>query len=315
MQIVSLAETRCSPVVLRSVTVVDLAPMAPKTIWKPHWGTIAQWTIFVVAFMTWYLNHSKGAARSADEHVNALISAKLDPAVSDINNHTDKLIDPINISLSDLTRRVGDVEGQLQMLRSGHIKLEKEEKRLSDRVGQQEALNRLQAPRRILAVIRAEIQIAESRNTALSASKLADYRSAIHALPASTANYWVTVAAIINYQSLLNQKAGEAPDPSKISQPCLGVTSGASYESSGNVFIGVPIVDCIVDLDTEKFANVTFEDSVVRYHGGPVSLTNVRFVNCRFILDLPAGKGAPAHKDFLLALLDSPGQRDVRIPG
>jgi hypothetical protein len=46
-------------------------------------------------------------------------------------------------------------------------------------------------------------------------------------LPSSTEEYWATAATIINYQSLANQLEGRAPDPSKISHRCAGVTQGS----------------------------------------------------------------------------------------
>ena len=55
-------------------------------------------------------------------------------------------------------------------------------------------------------------------------------------------------------------------------------------------------------------------DSVVRYHGGPVQMRDVVFVNCYFELDLskfPPEK-VPAHPEVLLALLDS-NQQEVKL--
>jgi hypothetical protein len=60
-------------------------------------------------------------------------------------------------------------------------------------------------------------------------------------------------------------------------------------------------------------ANITFKNSVIRYHGGPVMLYNVTFVNCTFILDLPFPVESPARPNIYFTLLDSPDQRTVRI--
>jgi hypothetical protein len=104
--------------------------------------------------------------------------------------------------------------------------------------------------------------------------------------------------------------SGEAPDPAKVSTACEGITEGTG---GNNMFVGVPISHCVVDLDSTHNAllNVVIKDSVIRYHGGPVNISAV-FVNCTFILDLPPNK-APAQPAILYALLNSPDQRTVRV--
>jgi hypothetical protein len=71
--------------------------------------------------------------------------------------------------------------------------------------------------------------------------------------------------------------------------------------------------DCVVSLDTNSFENITFQNSVVQYRGGPVHLFNVKFVNCRFVLDLSDQPVTPAQEKILRALLDSPDQKNVRV--
>jgi hypothetical protein len=118
------------------------------------------------------------------------------------------------------------------------------------------------------------------------------------------------VAAIINYQSKIDQLSGEAPDPVKISKPCGGLTAGTGGH---NLFARMTFSNCIVDLDTDDmFQNVTFINSVIRYKGGPANLFNVAFVNCTFQLDLPPNS-SPAKPNFLFALLDSPKQTSVKV--
>jgi len=64
-------------------------------------------------------------------------------------------------------------------------------------------------------------------------------------------------------------------------------------------------------MDRQAFKDVTFTNSVVRYHGGAVSLSNVTFVNCRFVLDLFSAPASQPQQLLLLALLESPDLRTV----
>jgi len=123
--------------------------------------------------------------------------------------------------------------------------------------------------------------------------------------------YWTTVAAIINYQSLVNQLRGIAPDPSLISRPCAGLTMGTG---GGNTISGFTVRGCLVDLDTtfNKLVNITFRDSVVRYHGGAVDLQNVTFVNCRFELIIPPDT-TPKRPNVLRAILGSGDQKSITV--
>jgi hypothetical protein len=258
--------------------------------------------------LTLYFRYSESAAKSTDEHVNRLIEDKLQPATKDINANIDKQLVPVNDKLSQLLQEVGELQGRFKQLDSG-------QKKLGNRIAQQESLSKLLDPNRILATIRAEIQFAEKEDRPLPASDLADYKNAVLAVhPSSAVEYWTTVAAIINYQSMLNQMSGEAPDPKEVSRPCLGVTNGGGDISFGNTFRGGLISNCIVDLDRESFSDVTFKNSVIRYNGGPTKLANVTFVNCTFILNIKAQDiSTPESRNLLLALLNSPDQKEVRI--
>jgi hypothetical protein len=300
--------------------VVDFAPVSPKKSttpaspvpapaetpgWNPsRLGNLAQWasaivSVFAIVLTLWF-HYTANASIASDEHVGTIVDAKLHPAVKDINENISKQLSPINDQLKALTQQVGQLQGRFEQLDSG-------QKKLGARLGQQEALNRLQDPRRILATIRAEIQFAENEKRTLPTAQLADYRDAVQALPASAYEYWTTVAAIINYQSRLNQMSGEAPDPTKVAEPCLG--ENARY----NVFFGARFRNCMVVLDTESFNHATFQDSVIIYHGGPVSLNEITFVNCRFVLDFPPQHELPADKSLVLALLASPDQKSVHV--
>ena len=146
---------------------------------------------------------------------------------------------------------------------------------------------------------------------------LVDFKLAVRALLQSTAAYWKTVAALINYQSLIDQLSGRAPDPSTVSRVCGGVTDDPARGVRGgrdNLFEGVIFSRCLVDLDVNAFHNVVFQDSVIRYKGGPMNLSNVRFINCRFVIDVPASAPAnPPENRLLFALLNSPSLTKIQL--
>jgi hypothetical protein len=122
---------------------------------------------------------------------------------------------------------------------------------------------RIGSPSRILAIIQEEIRIAETSSSMLPAAQLADYKSAIRAIPDSQTGYWQTVATVINYQSLLNQLNGYAPDPTKVARPCPGLTTQGRMRSDGNLFIGGDYSNCVVDLDGQGFDGITFQNAVI----------------------------------------------------
>jgi hypothetical protein len=116
-------------------------------------------------------------------------------------------------------------------------------------------------------------------------------------LPSSDREYWQTVAAIITYQSFISQMRGEAPDPAIVSRRCSGFTVA---DSRGNlkywhITEGGIVSGCMVDLGiVNAFEGVTSKDPVIRYQGVPVVARNVRFINCRFVLDFAKYK-VPCH--------------------
>jgi hypothetical protein len=248
----------------------------------------------------------ESSAKSSDEHINAKIDDKLNPAMKGLNDSFDMKLGPINKQLENLNRAIGQVQGKLGIFAANQTKINK-------RIDQQTSLARLVDPSRILATIRWELKAAQDTGKPLPVSDVNDYRNAVQALPASAHEYWTTVAAIINYQSLLNQMSGEAPDPAKVSKPCGMFTNGGGSVSYGNSFSGFHISNCVVDLDTQIFTNITFTNSVVRYRGGPVGLNGVTFINCRFILEVEIQPSTPAQQNLLLALLESTDQKTVQI--
>jgi hypothetical protein len=287
-------------VALTSIAVVDFGLVVDKPAkaakstavkWKTQWGTWPTWigaitglvvcTIVVITFVD---NHIDKLFKPVDQKFED-IGARFDAA--------DKKSETMNQNLIDLSGRVGTVEGEMKIL-NGHVKL-------------------AQDPNKILSHIQADLQKAASPgNQPIPAEILADYKKTVNALnPDSSSQYWGTVAAIINYQSRINQLSG-APDPAKVSHACAGLTAGPRV--GNNVFENIHISNCVLDLDANRavLSGVEIKDSVIRYHGGPVALRNVLFVNCTFILDV-SSTNPPAQPAILLTILNSPDQKEVRI--
>jgi hypothetical protein len=285
-------------------------PPVQHTWWQRH-GTTAQLVTSVVAIVGLFLNlgvtlwvrSTQTASTVTDEHTNTLIEAKLKPDLKDATLPLSSQIGDLGRKIDSLSDRVSRIEGSLGSRISS----------LETKADRQASLGRLENPGRTLALIRQEIENAYARERILSESTLVDYRNALQTVPPSTFEYWATVAAVVNYQSKMNQMAGIAPDPMKVSKFCGGLTNGNGINNHNNFYRGEVFRNCIVDLDTDTFQEVEFKDSVVRYSGGEVHLNDVNFVNCRFILKI-AERTKPANAPLLLALLKSDDQKEIRIP-
>jgi hypothetical protein len=59
-----------------------------------------------------------------------------------------------------------------------------------------------------------------------------------------------------------------------------------------------------VDLDgtTNDVEGAVFRNSLIRWHGGPVTIKSATSINCRFVIDI---KTEPARPDLLKQLLAS----------
>jgi hypothetical protein len=94
-----------------------------------------------------------------------------------------------------------------------------------------------------------------------------------------------------------------APNPLQVAKPCPGVTKGPG--DSGNLIQGPwRFTACVVDLDgtQNEVEGAVFQNSVIRWHGGPVTIKSATFINCRFVIDI---KTEPARPDLLKQLLAS----------
>jgi hypothetical protein len=277
---------------------------------KPSWwqvhGTTASWIALVFSLITAlgmginvYLGISSRSRADSDQHTNYLIDQKLNPAIEKFNTHVDEKLGPLSNKLDALSGRVDKVEQRVEDI-----------KELKLRVGSNEQnLNRLLNPADTLASIRNHFQDALAQKKILPENQIANYKSTVRLISPLFVGelYFQTMAATINYQSFLSQKSGNAPDPRLVSQDC------PFTQGTANFFEG-PISDCVVRLDTQRFEDATFKDSVVIYNGGPVVLKNVTFINCRFILSFPKNAIIDPRRVILLGrLFDSPNLRTVNV--
>jgi hypothetical protein len=212
-----------------------------------------------------------------------------------MNSLIDAKLTPINATLRELTGQISDALGQLKRMK---IEIENRGQKGSNLLAQ---TDKTALP---LADIRSALETAQKRDTIVAHAEFASFKDQVENLTPSAKDYWVTVAAIINYQSYINQRDNKAPDPTKVARPCSMLTEGLG---KGNLIQGAPITNCVVDLDTteNELDNLVIRNSVVRYHGGAVTMKHVVFINCSFILDLKSFPQHPARPDFLRELLAS----------
>lgn len=171
----------------------DSPPPSTSSFWQRH-GNTAQWASACIASLA-ALVSAISLLLTLHWHNAAAASTTADDHVQVL---IDKRLDPINQRLDHLTEQVNDVVGQLKRI--------DEENRLAN--------------------IRTALQVATDTKKLVPPAEMVRYRNTISALPSSAKDYWTTVAAIINYQSLLNRMLNLAPDPSAVSRPCLELTAG-----------------------------------------------------------------------------------------
>lgn len=210
----------------------DDLPEAAKRLSVPLWGRLLLRALIVlivaIAGALWYgfvrMNSSESATNLQLKGIRDSIRVLADktPDKDLINQLMQQARAEGNAAVE---KRLQPVEKQLNIIDASAKAVAREQQELKKQVDGQQAMIRIGSPSRILAIIQQEIRIAETSSSVLPAAQLADYKSAIRAIPDSQTGYWQTVAAVVNYQSLLNQLNGYAPDPTKVARPCPGFTT------------------------------------------------------------------------------------------
>jgi len=109
-------------------------------------------------------------------------------------------------------------------------------------------------------------------------------------IPKSGSVPWPEELEILNYRSLFNAIAAPVP-----SSRTIGTGSSVFVEigqGSRPLFKNLALERFNQALDGGIWEDMVFIDCTIRYKGGPVTLRNVRFINCRFIFE----PGTPAKR-------------------
>jgi hypothetical protein len=251
--------------------------------WLPIAGSVASVLIAVCA-LVYTVRHDNAAtaAVASDDHVKNLINEKLEPIIAQLNQVTGQL------NQMNWQRNISELQRSSQGAPGKELHRQTE----------------------VMADLRANLAQAQKLQQKLP---LTEVVQEIQQVPTSAKDYWTTVAAIINYQSFLNQLEHNAPDPETVAKPCAFATESPNIRY--NTLDGTQhFTDCLVDLDTNAnmIENAVIKDSVVRYYGGVITFQHATFINCRFVVDIKASQ-EPTRPDLLLALMNS-DQTNFKLP-
>jgi hypothetical protein len=248
--------------------------------------------------LTIWWHFADRSEKQNDEHFKTLIGDQINPIIANTKDeHINTLIaaqnKPLTEAVGRIAQDVSTLKGWLHIVNGKLDKVKEPDPQL---------LAQSSNPDKALTGIRATLEQAQDRHKILPDPTLVEYRKKVQILPTSATEYWTTVAAIINYQSYVNQREHNAPDPFVVSKPCPFVTSGSG--GGYNVILGANrFTECVVDLDgtTNEVDGAVFEDSVIRWHGGPVTIKLATFIRCRFVLDIKTEPSRPELMQQLLA--------------
>lgn len=142
----------------------------------------------------------------------------------------------------------------------------------------------------------------------------------------SVPDYWPTAAALITYHSFL--VVGNIQNWGKVFKPCIGPADmDSSPEASAQVLgpDGKPIGpktpirrigerDCYLVLDGKRASGFDCTRCLVKYSGGPLSMRDVKFIDCLFIFDFPSQQPPPIDGQLLSRVLLTSEFKYVAIP-
>lgn len=292
--------------------------MAVRKSWRSRLGAHESWlkaaaSIVVIGGALFGLARWIGASW-VDHRADARIDGRVSKLVDQQIGNSPKL-DDILTKLSGINERLSKMEGwkegveaRVKILGEKQDGLLRRNDALSARLDQQTALASLNDPERALGTIRREIELSGMSARLIPDAQLVEYENAIRPIPRTASRYWETVYALVNYVSAVRQQRGLVPDPAKTARPCPA-TSG-----KGNMFLGGPITDCVVNLGTQIFEDVVFRNCVIRYsEGDSFILDHVEFINCTFVFQPGSAPVNAKIQKLLLAILDSQNQQDVVV--
>jgi len=104
--------------------------------------------------------------------------------------------------------------------------------------------------------------------------------------------YWPTVARLINLNARIRTGKPLSPYEVRFRPSCIHLINGSieriRVDELGNY-------NCAVNLDNTALSDSTISNALV-YFSGTVRLSNVRFINCVFVVALPVSPQAPAKR-------------------
>lgn len=255
--------------------------------WHKH-GTTAAWIAIAAAVLStaitvssnWYFRHTDSSAKSSDEHVNALIDAKLGPANEKAHNDLKEQLAPISGQLKELSDKLGAFDGRLTKLQARFDQFLEDQKRTS----------KLQ-----LDKLDIQLKTAEKTGTAIDRNTLNRIGSTLTEVAFSNDKPTATLAwEVLNHT--LSYRSRTTYDVPKWTvfhienknTECLKVAPHADHW----IIQGAAFEHCTQHLDPiigpEATANEIYLDRIVFkgvrviYSGGPLNLNGIYFVNCTF---------------------------------
>ncbi len=252
-----------------------------KTRYSPQkHGNLAQWVApfisFIMLIIVVCFHYADSAAKSSDEHVNSLIDTKIDtklnPAMEKVSTHLDKVnaqldtkIDAVIGKIGILSDRVSRLEGargivDIPALRKQFNKVIAETKSALDSEKPGEPIDIRKQMQAITATLVNVKMPADAVNEGVSALvHVAAFNYFTQEFPSHPPNLIMRQNTIIGGREAIH-----------IGRDVSIISDGDVIRNSGQ------------DLSGIYWIHTTFENSEIRYAGGPLYLADVTFKNCTF---------------------------------
>jgi hypothetical protein len=165
------------------------------------------------------------------------------------------------------------------------------------------------------------ISLIKEKRLPVPVSAIGAIQNKLATVDSTTPGYWSTAESLINYHSELTPGV---PERSIVLPKCkppadLDASPNARWFPSnpqgeelgpGAKIDRVGVQDCWVQLDGQKASRWDCTHCVILYAGGPVSLHDVHFINCLFVLNFPSrAPPSPSGQQFSKELLASDLQK------
>jgi uncharacterized membrane-anchored protein YhcB (DUF1043 family) len=294
-------------------TSIPPQPQQPHAAYNPQkHGNWAQWIApaitlvigIITILLQLHLRSMDREAKISDEHVNALIAAKLDDKMSPISSH-----------LTDLDTRIGNVRTAVQTLADNQSKeTQKIVNRLigaAQQAAPPTAARILDTATSLIAALRTERVDADPQyfqkaidglnrlknrnahvvNSAFFAkTALAEYRSALQTTtdelpPKPRKAIFVITSKFVSVKGFAMDLRGTNDEAFVVAPPLARTLADGILIKDNLVAGGTQLLDGLT------WESVTFVGTHIRYQGGGVHLANVQFVNCTFDV-APSDNGA-----------------------